>query len=112
MERGALPFVSTSLNAGRVAAKRDGALCDPMIPYLIELLYPWLKDHGLGGFRVFFNAPFRSMLCIPLAFILCILFGPRFINWLVRQKIGDNPTFDEATLNDMMASKKNTPTTC
>jgi phospho-N-acetylmuramoyl-pentapeptide-transferase len=81
-----------------------------MIPYLIEKLYPWLKDHGLGGFRVFFNAPFRSMLCVPLAFIICILFGPRFINWLVRQKIGDNPNFDEAMLNDLMAQKKNTPT--
>jgi phospho-N-acetylmuramoyl-pentapeptide-transferase len=81
-----------------------------MLPYLIDLLYPWLKSHGLGGFRVFQGAPFRAMLSIPLAFILCILFGPRFINWLTRQKIGDNPNFDEATLNDLMASKKNTPT--
>jgi phospho-N-acetylmuramoyl-pentapeptide-transferase len=81
-----------------------------MLPYLIDLLYPWLKAHGLGAFRVFQSAPFRAMLSIPLAFILCMLFGPRFINWLVRQKIGDNPNFDEAALNDMMASKKNTPT--
>ena len=41
----------------------------------------------------------RPMLCVPLAFIICLLFGQRFINWLVRQKIGDNPNFDEATLN-------------
>ena len=81
-----------------------------MIPFLIDKLYPWLKAHGLGGFRVFLDAPFRSMLCIPLAFILCIVFGPRLINWLVRQKIGDNPNFDEATLNELMAQKKNTPT--
>ena len=81
-----------------------------MLPYLIDLLYPWLKAHGMGAFRVFQSAPFRAMLSIPLAFILCIVFGPRFINWLVRQKIGDNPNFDEATLNDLMASKKNTPT--
>src|SRR5258706_12319175 len=81
-----------------------------MLPYLIDLLYPWLRAHGLGGFRVFLDAPFRAMLSIPLAFILCIAFGPQFINWLVRQKIGDNPNFDEATLNDLMASKKNTPT--
>src|SRR5258706_3559457 len=81
-----------------------------MIPYLIDLLYPWLKLHGMGAFRMFQSAPFRAMLSILLAFILCIFFGPRFINWLVRQKIGDNPNFDEATLNDMMASKKNTPT--
>jgi phospho-N-acetylmuramoyl-pentapeptide-transferase len=81
-----------------------------MLPYLIDLLYPWLRAHGMGAFRVFQSAPFRAMLCIPMAFILCMLFGPRFINWLVRQKIGDNPNFDEATLNDMMASKRNTPT--
>jgi len=81
-----------------------------MLPYLIDHFYPWLRAHGLGGFRVFLDAPFRAMLSIPLAFILCIAFGPRFINWLVRQKIGDNPNFDEATLNDLMASKKNTPT--
>jgi phospho-N-acetylmuramoyl-pentapeptide-transferase len=81
-----------------------------MLPYLIDLLYPWLKSHGLGAFRVFQSAPFRAMLCIPLAFILCIAAGPRFIAWLVRQKIGDNPNFDQSDLNDLMAYKKNTPT--
>src|SRR2546423_14029262 len=81
-----------------------------MLPYLIDHFYPWLKAHNLGGFRVFLNAPFRAMLCIPMAFILCVLFGPQFINWLVRQKIGDNPNFDQADVNDLMAQKKNTPT--
>ena len=81
-----------------------------MLPYLIELLYPWLKAHGLGGFRVFQSAPFRAMLCIPLAFLICIVAGPAFIRWLVKQKIGDNPNFDTADLNDLMAYKKNTPT--
>src|SRR5687767_5281199 len=81
-----------------------------MIFLLIDKLHPWLEAHGLGAFRVFLNAPFRSMLCIPLAFILCILLGPRLISWLTRQKIGDNPNFDEAALNDLMAYKKNTPT--
>jgi phospho-N-acetylmuramoyl-pentapeptide-transferase len=50
------------------------------------------------------------MLCIPLGFFICILIGPRYINWLVRQKIGDQPNFDQADLNDLMAQKKNTPT--
>jgi phospho-N-acetylmuramoyl-pentapeptide-transferase len=81
-----------------------------MLPYLIDLLYPWLKAHGLGAFRVFQSAPFRAMLSIPLAFIFCVAIGPRFIRWLVRQKIGDNPNFDTADLNDLMAYKKNTPT--
>jgi phospho-N-acetylmuramoyl-pentapeptide-transferase len=81
-----------------------------MIPYLIDLLYPWLKAHGLGAFRVFQSAPFRAMLCIPLAFIICVAAGPRFVTWLIRQKIGDNPNFDVGDLNDLMAYKKNTPT--
>jgi phospho-N-acetylmuramoyl-pentapeptide-transferase len=81
-----------------------------MLPYLLDLFYPWLKAHGLGAFRVFQSAPFRAMLCIPTAFIICLLFGQRFINWLVRQKIGDNPNFDQADVNDLMAQKRNTPT--
>jgi phospho-N-acetylmuramoyl-pentapeptide-transferase len=81
-----------------------------MLPYLIELLYPWLESHGLGAFRVFRSAPFRAMLCIPLAFIICMTCGRRFIAWLTRQKIGDNPNFDQADLNDLMAQKRNTPT--
>src|SRR5258706_3804643 len=81
-----------------------------MLPYLIDLLYPWVKAHGLGAFRVFQSAPFRAMMCIPLAFLICIVAGPRFIAWLVRQKIGDNPNFDAGDLNDLMAYKKNTPT--
>lgn len=59
---------------------------------------------------MFQSAPFRAMLCIPTAFIICLLFGQRFINWLVRQKIGDNPNFDQADVNDLMAQKRNTPT--
>jgi phospho-N-acetylmuramoyl-pentapeptide-transferase len=81
-----------------------------MIPFLIEHFYAWLQAHHLGGFRVFLSAPFRAMLCIPLGFFICILIGPRYINWLVRQKIGDQPNFDQADLNDLMAQKKNTPT--
>ena len=81
-----------------------------MLPYLIDLLFPWLERHRMGFLRVFRDAPFRSMLCIVLSFLFCLIFGPRFINWLVRQKIGDNPNFDEASMNDIMAYKKNTPT--
>ena len=74
-----------------------------MLPYLVDLLMPWLTRHGLGAFRVFKSAPFRSMLCIPMAFIICMLCGPRFINWLTRQKIGDNPNFDQSDINEVMA---------
>jgi phospho-N-acetylmuramoyl-pentapeptide-transferase len=81
-----------------------------MLPLLVDKLLPWLEAHGLGAFRVFLNAPFRSMLCIVLSFLLCLVFGPRFIAWLTRQKIGDNPNFDQPDINDLMSYKKNTPT--
>src|SRR5688572_27243393 len=81
-----------------------------MLPYLIDLLLPWLERHRMGFLRVLGDAPFRAMLCIVLSFLFCLIFGPRFINWLTRQKIGDNPNFDEAAMNDIMANKKNTPT--
>ena len=64
----------------------------------------------MGAFRVFRNAPFRSLMSIVLAIIICLIVGPSFIAWLRRQKIGDNPEFDQPDLNNIMAYKKNTPT--
>ena len=68
-------------------------------------MLPLLVDHPLIR-----SAPVRAILAILLSFSFCLMFGPRFIAWLTRQKIGDNPNFDEPNLNDVMAYKKNTPT--
>jgi phospho-N-acetylmuramoyl-pentapeptide-transferase len=65
-------------------------------------MLPLLLDHP--------NSTLRALLAILLSFCFCLLLGPRFIAWLTRQKIGDNPNFDEPNLNDAMAYKKNTPT--
>jgi phospho-N-acetylmuramoyl-pentapeptide-transferase len=81
-----------------------------MLPLLVDQLLPWLESHGLGAFRVFRSAPFRAMLCIVCSFLICLVAGPRFIAWLTRQKIGDNPNFDQPDINDLMSYKKNTPT--
>lgn len=53
---------------------------------------------------------FRGSLALILAFAIILVCGPRVIRWLLKQKVGDNPEFDHATLNDLMKDKKNTPT--
>jgi phospho-N-acetylmuramoyl-pentapeptide-transferase len=65
-------------------------------------MLPLLLDHP--------NSTLRALLAILLSFTFCLILGPRFIAWLTRQKIGDNPNFDEPNLNDAMSYKKNTPT--
>ncbi|HYE20865.1 MAG TPA: phospho-N-acetylmuramoyl-pentapeptide-transferase [Tepidisphaeraceae bacterium] len=81
-----------------------------MLVLLYEWLKGWLNAHGMGWTRVVADPTFRSMLCLPVAFLIMLLVAPRFIRWLVKQKIGDNPNFDQPDINDLMAMKKNTPT--
>ncbi len=82
-----------------------------MIYNLVMALRPWLQEHELYGFfRVFNYIEFRAVLAILLAFAIVRCFGRRFIGWLLKQKIGDNPEFYHADLNQLMKSKANTPT--
>ena len=83
-----------------------------MLHLLIEQHLRWFEAHHLGFFRVFTRDqdPFRQVLAVMLSFILCILLGPPVIRWLQRQKIGDLAGFDQAELDDMMKSKRGTPT--
>jgi phospho-N-acetylmuramoyl-pentapeptide-transferase len=81
-----------------------------MIYLLVQRFYPWLDRHGLGFLRVFKFITFQVAASILLSFLLCLLLGPRVIEWLRKQKIGDNPNFDQEDMNLMMKSKKNTPT--
>jgi len=53
---------------------------------------------------------FRAIMAGMLAFALVWAAGPRVIRTLVRFKIGDRPEFDNATLNELTRSKKDTPT--
>ena len=53
---------------------------------------------------------FRATLALITAFAVVLVAGPRVIRWLLKQKVGDNPEFDHATLNELMKDKKNTPT--
>ena len=60
--------------------------------------------------RVFTFTSFQVVAAILLSFFLCIALGPRVIDWLRRQKIGDQAEFDQADINRMMEGKKGTPT--
>lgn len=45
-----------------------------------------------------------------VSFVIVMMFAPRFILFLRRQKIGDNPDFDHIELNRMTSHKSETPT--
>jgi phospho-N-acetylmuramoyl-pentapeptide-transferase len=74
---------------------------------MLYLLLHWLT----GGKAYAHESPlFRATLAIMLAFLIVWALGPRVIRTLRRLKIGDRPEFDHATLNRMMADKRDTPT--
>ncbi len=86
----------------------DNGLSSPMIPWLIN---SWLVDTGLYRFfRVFAYAEFRTILAAFLSFWTVIVLGPMVIRYLTRKKVGDQATFNDATLDEMLKDKKNTPT--
>lgn len=70
----------------------------------------WLESHNLGFLRVFTFPTFQSVVAVLVGFFMCLLLGPRVIEWLRRKKIGDNPNFDQADLNALMKDKKGVPT--
>jgi phospho-N-acetylmuramoyl-pentapeptide-transferase len=81
-----------------------------MIYLLVDRYLKWLEAHGLGFLRVFTFATFQVVASILLSFLICVFAGPSLIRWLRRQKIGDQPEFDQAEINRMMEGKKGTPT--
>ena len=70
----------------------------------------WLGQHGLGFLRVFVDDTFQAAAAFLVSFAIVIAFGPRAIEWLRRQKIGDLASFNQADIDAMMAGKKGTPT--
>src|SRR5687767_7364370 len=81
-----------------------------MLFLLVQHVRDWLESHGLGFLRVFTFTTFQSTVAVLVSFLICILLGPRVIEWLRRKKIGDNPNFDQADLNKLMEGKKGVPT--
>ena len=66
---------------------------------------PWL-----GVFGVFQWIEFRAVLAIIVGFLIVLVAGRRTIEWLVLKKVGDNPDFGRADVNELMKAKSNTPT--
>jgi phospho-N-acetylmuramoyl-pentapeptide-transferase len=70
----------------------------------------FLESHQLGFLRVFTFVTFQTLLAVPLSFLIVLLAGPKVIAWLRKQKIGDQPDFDQAKMNERMSKKAGTPT--
>jgi phospho-N-acetylmuramoyl-pentapeptide-transferase len=70
----------------------------------------FFASHHLGFLRVFTFITFQTILAVPLSFLIVLLAGPKVIAWLRKQKIGDQPDFDRAKMNEMMRKKTGTPT--
>ncbi len=82
-----------------------------MIYLLVQYLQETIDSSTLlGPLGVFRWVEFRAILAIVLSFLIVVLFAKRTIRWLVKQKIGDNPSFDHKDLDQLMKSKTNTPT--
>jgi phospho-N-acetylmuramoyl-pentapeptide-transferase len=81
-----------------------------MIYLLVKSYYGWLESHHVGFLRVFNDISFQSTVSVILSFFLVMMLGPGVIRWLRRQKIGDQPAFDQEQIDQLMHSKKGTPT--
>jgi len=79
--------------------------------YVLTKYFESSLDRGPFGFlRVFHFVGFQCAAAVLLSFLVVMLLADRVIGWLRRQKIGDNPNFDEATMNALMNTKRGTPT--
>src|SRR5437763_430864 len=78
---------------------------------MLLLFYKWLQAHHWAGNDWMLGAYiFRAALAILCSFLTVLLSGGRVIRWLMTKKLGDNPEFHVAKLNDLTKDKKNTPT--
>ncbi len=82
-----------------------------MLYNLLQATRQWLVDSGLYRFlQVLDQLEFRAFAAAVMSFAIVLIFGKRTIRWLIRQKIGDQPQFYHADVNQLMASKAATPT--
>ena len=79
------------------------------------MLY-WLAVHNREflqntlHFYAWEEVSLRAVLAILTSLLMSLWLGPRLIRWLIKMKVGDNPEFDHATLNELTRNKQNTPT--
>jgi len=78
---------------------------------VLVTLCKWMEANGwIGHDWIIGNIVFRSALAILFSFITVLLIGGKTIRWLMTKKLGDNPEFYLAKLNDLTKNKRNTPT--
>ncbi len=78
---------------------------------MLYLIYTWMAGHHwLPGHWPIDVVIFRSALAIIFSFLLVLVSGRPTINWLRRQKLGDQPEFNHAQINALTSAKANTPT--
>ncbi len=56
------------------------------------------------------DVSFRSVLAVLTSLLICLIWGPKIIRYLIRLKVGDRPEFDHLALNELTRHKTNTPT--
>jgi len=82
-----------------------------MLYYLTKSFEEWLSSAGwLSVIKVFTQFHFRAFAALLFSFFFVILLGPRTIDRLRRLKVGDQPEFYNAQLNEINGKKKDTPT--
>jgi phospho-N-acetylmuramoyl-pentapeptide-transferase len=69
-----------------------------------------LEASGFGFLRIFSKVTFQAVAAVLVSFALVLSLGSPVIGWLRSRKIGDNPDFDRADMNAIMADKRGTPT--
>jgi phospho-N-acetylmuramoyl-pentapeptide-transferase len=79
---------------------------------MIYHLLHYLRDslHYELHFYAYENVMFRSVMALLTSLLIALLIGPKIIRWLTRKKIGDQPEFNHAALNELTKEKVNTPT--
>jgi phospho-N-acetylmuramoyl-pentapeptide-transferase len=76
---------------------------------LYYILYP-LREWWIG-FNVFKYLTFRAAMASITAFFICVIFGPRIIEWLKGLKFGQHIRKDHVeSLHDLHKHKQGTPT--
>lgn len=66
--------------------------------------------HWLASDSRFAYVTLRTLLSVLLSCGIVLALGAPVIRWLRQRKIGDNPDFDRADMNAIMADKRGTPT--
>ncbi len=79
-----------------------------MLFYLFETYREFFQSKL--HFYAWESVALRALLAILTSLFIGLYWGPRVIRWLIRNKVGDIPEFNHATLNEMTRNKSNTPT--